>query len=121
MSIAKGNIALNWKEFNLNLDKVCAAIKVIDSNCCGLSAASGLTVHGVEAFSPESEAAIKAYWDGLTVESEEATSYFNAAAYQAALEAKKTELETKDMATWTAVERKIFMGRAVTAEELGLI
>ena len=39
------DINLQWKEYQVDLDKVLAAIKAIDPSCCGLSAGNELKAH----------------------------------------------------------------------------
>ena len=68
-------IQLEWKEFNINLEKIHEMAKLIDESCCGLSANSKLEIHFVDNISEEKEQELKEYWDSITEESDEAKSY----------------------------------------------
>lgn len=68
-------IQLEWKEFNINLEKIHEMAKLIDESCCGLFANSKLEVHFTNDISEEKEQELKDYWDSITEESEEAESY----------------------------------------------
>jgi hypothetical protein len=120
MDIAKGSIQLDWKNFNVNLEKVFTTIKELDANCCGISANTKLEVHGVEAFAEANETAIKAYWESVESNSIEATSYYNAEQFRTALEAAKADAVTKSFDQLSVAQKKILFGQAVTAAELGL-
>jgi hypothetical protein len=84
------NIALNWKEFNINLKKVEEKIKLDHPECCGASAGNELTLHfDTDSLDESAIEAIQSYWDGITSESDEAVMYQSAAEIAQEKEAKK--------------------------------
>jgi hypothetical protein len=69
-------INLDWKDFNVNLSIVSEFAKILDESCCGISANSCLQVHFLDdTLSNEKVEELKAYWDSITEDSEEAQTY----------------------------------------------
>lgn len=107
-------IQLEWKEFNVNLETVQAAIKLIDPACCGMSGNSKLEIHSTnDELSQEAIDDIQAYWDALDEESEEATSYKTATQIKEEKEA--------DVAAKKATARAKFITMGLTEAEADAI
>jgi len=111
-------IDYNWKNFSVNMEKVYVAIKAIDANCLSLSANYFMQVHFTEEPTEESKIAIQAYWDSLTEESIEATSYISKAEIEAKYNELKVDITTKSFDQLSAVQKKMLMNLPITAEEL---
>jgi hypothetical protein len=85
------SINFQWKEFNINLEAVEAWMKeYVGDSYCGNSADSKLTLWFHEVPSQELMDDIQAYWNGLTEESTEATSYKTATELANEVAAAKT-------------------------------
>jgi len=116
--------SLAWKEFNLNLDSVKAAIAALSiAGFAGLSASeSELKADFSEVPSDESKAAIDAYWAGLTDESSEATSYYSRTALQFALIAARADAATKAYDDLSVQQKKLIAGTNLSeSDNLALI
>jgi hypothetical protein len=88
-------IELQWKEFNVNLQKVNEAIPSICNSYAGNQANSVLELWFSEEPSDQEKADIQAYWDALTDQSAEAQSYKSAADIETERLAKKASAEAK--------------------------
>lgn len=87
---------LQWKEFNVNVDAVKSWISEnLSAEISGVSANNTLQVHFIETPNEEDQTALNAYWDGLTEESSEATSYQSMADLEADRMAKKASAKAK--------------------------
>ena len=113
------NIEIQFKEFNLNLEKVLEQAKVLAPDLIsGLSADVNIRIHCADEISEEQIAAIQAYVDGLNEESEEAASYRSAEQIEAAKKAIKEAILAKDWNSMSALERGMVIGKEPTAAEL---
>jgi len=110
-------IKLEYKEYNVGIDKFWAWVKQQTQLCCGISANSSIQIHFTEKPSDEIIATIQEKWNTLI---ETDFPYISQTQVKEAIEAIKQSLLTKDMATWTALDRKVFMNMEVTNTELGL-
>ena len=107
-------LSLQWKEFNLNLQSVKEWIDAnLDAECVGLSAHSKLEAHFTDEPSEQDKSDLQAYWNGLTDQSDEATSYQTAEQIKAAADA--------DRAAKLASARTKLEGLGLTAEEVSAI
>lgn len=107
-----------WKNYNVNLSKVLEEIKELDSNCIGVSGNSKMQAHFSEEPSEETKTAILAYWDGLTDQSAEATSYKSAEDVIEQIASLKADAATKSYDNLSAVQKKLLFGLPTTTEEL---
>lgn len=115
------SIKLNWKEFNVDLNLVESWFRANAGEAySGNSADSVLTLWFTAEPVQETQDAINSYWDSITAESEEATSYLPQAEITAAIEAAKTALLSKSWDEMSLPERKLVLGQIPTREELGL-
>lgn len=88
-------IELQWKEFNIDLRALDAKMRLDYASYTGNQAYSILELWFSEELSQEDKDAIVAYWDGLTEESDEASSYESAADLEADRIAKKASAKAK--------------------------
>jgi hypothetical protein len=112
------SVRLVWKQFNVNLPAVESRMKADYPTYQGNSADSALTLWFSEEPTEEQSVAIRAYWDGITEESVETTSYRSHAVIMAQIALLKAGLILKNWDAMTATERKLMMGMAVTTAEL---
>lgn len=116
--VAKYSIDLTWKNFNLSLPAVEAWMR---SNAgelyCGNSAHTVLQLWFLEEPSEEIKAAIVAYWDALTDQSEEATSYFSQAQARDAELAAREDAVTKSFDQLSTQQKKLLMGVSLVASD----
>jgi len=112
-------LTLQWKEFSVN-------ILAIETYCIGTypdyrgnSADTALTIWFSEEPSDEDKADIQAYWDGILVDSVEATSYVSAQQVTDRIADLKAGLLAKSWDTMNAVERKLVLQLSVSNAELG--
>jgi len=99
MAVANCTIELSWKEFNVNLEMVKAAIAAIGGEeFCGSSADTCLKVHFNEDPGQSVKDAVAAYWDGVLVDGAEATGYESAADIAAVAATKKASGKAKLLA-----------------------
>ena len=107
-----------WKTFSVNLSKVLTEVKALDANCCGLSGNSKMQAHFTVEPTEEVKIAIQAYWDGLTDQSVEATSYKSAEDIQSQMTSLKEDAATKEYNALSAVQKKLLLSLPVATEEL---
>ncbi len=88
-------ISLEWKEFNLDLNKVDAWCKANLADCCGISANSQLEVHFDAQPSEDTVAELQLHWESLDESSEEASSYKSKDDLKAEKEAKRESAKSK--------------------------
>ena len=119
MSEVKYILEFDWKEgLSINLGIVSNAIKALDVNYCGCSADNNLRFHFLEVVTPETLAAIEAYWDGITAESVEVTSYKSDAEIRAKIAELKAGILSKNWDVMSLAERKLVTNQSPTIEEL---
>jgi len=112
-------VELQWKEFNVDLDAVRAKLETdYPDNYKGNQAYSVLELYFENEPTEEQRAAIQSYWDGLTDQSLEATSYCSQADMKAALDSARSGLVSKTWDQMGELERKLVVGANVTKAEL---
>ena len=108
----------NWKEFNINLFKVTSHIKALVPSFSGACADMNLRLCFSEPLTEEQASAIQAYWDGITDESLEATSYHSVADIAAKILVVKEDAITKTYDQLSVVQKKILYGLNYSQDEL---
>lgn len=111
-------LELQWKEFNLDLEAIDAKLRLDYPNYTGNQAHSCLELWFSEEPSQEDKDAVMAYWDGLSSESDEATSYRSRQQIKDAKEALKEGLLSKEWSAMSQPERKLVLGMDVSKAEL---
>lgn len=110
-------LELDWKEHNVSLAMIDAKLRLDHPEYCGNQAHDRLELWFTA--KPEDSAldAIKAYWEAIVEESEEAQGYKSMAqlkseedARQAALKSIKLGMLEKTWANMNAIERKLYLG-----------
>lgn len=114
-------VDLAWKSFSLNMDAVEAWMRAnAGDKYVGNSADTDLSLH----FSEQPDGAtiqhIQDYWDALTDQSSEATTYVPKATIAAALQAAREDAITKTWDQLSPAQRKILAGLSPTRADLGL-
>lgn len=94
----KLQVELSWKNYNVNLDKVCESLRTAVDPAIGLSAAGTLQVWGPEDMTEEHVADIQAYWDSISETSVETTSYKSFDDIKADIATKKASGKAKLLA-----------------------
>ena len=115
-------LKLNWKEFSVSLPDVdtWAKAQTWASSYKGMSGDYTLTLWLDAEPSQADKDAIQTYWDGLTAQSTEATSYVSAEAIKTAYDTLKAGIAVKTWDAMSTAERKIVLGQMPTKTELGL-
>lgn len=99
MSVAKYEIVLDWKEFNLSLDAVHSWMQAhAGSEYCGMSADSKLHIWFANEPDQDAKDAVSAHWESLDEESDEAAAYKSAADQATEKAAKKASGKAKLLA-----------------------
>jgi len=112
-------LTLQWKEFSVNILSVETYFIATYPDYRGNSADTALTIWFSEEPSDEDKADIQAYWDGILVDSVEATSYVSAQQVTDRIADLKAGLLAKSWDTMDAVERKLVLQLSVSNAELG--
>ena len=112
-------LILQWKEFSVNILAIETYFIATYPYYRGNSADTALTLWFSEEPTDEDKTAIQAYWDGILVDSTEATSYVSSQQVAARIADLKAGLLAKSWDDMTAAERKIVVGVAVSNAELG--
>jgi len=121
MSVAKYNIEVNWKEFNVSLSMVEEWMKEnAGEQYCGNSAGQTLQLWFLEEPSEEIKSAVLAYWDGLDEESDEATTYVSQSTISDAIQTAREDAVTKSWDNLSVAQKKLITGLTPTVSELGL-
>lgn len=121
MSVAKFSIDVNWKEFNVYRPKIEEwMIAHAGEQYCGHCAGEKLQFWFLEEPTQEVKDAVIAYWDSLTVESVEATSYVSQLSINAAMQAAREDAVTKSWDQLSVAQKKLISGLTPTVSELGL-
>jgi cytochrome c556 len=111
----------DWKEYRVHLGEFSAAVKALaGENYKGMSADYKMTLWFEEEPSAEITTAIDAAWEALTEEAEAAKFKLDADR-AAAVAAAKEALLTADFADLIPAERKIWMNRELTVQDLDAI
>lgn len=113
------SVKLEWKEFSVSLLPIETYFIATYPNYRGNSADTALTLWFSEEPTDEDKTAIQAYWDGILVDSTEATSYVSSQQVTDRIAELKTGLLAKAWDAMTTAERKIIVGAAVSNAELG--
>ena len=113
------SMKLEWKEFSLSLLPIETYFIATYPYYRGNSADTALTLWFSEEPTDEDKTAIQAYWDGILVDSTEATSYVSSQQVAARIADLKAGLLAKSWDDMTTAERKIVVGAAVSHAELG--
>lgn len=112
-------IILSWKEFSVSILAIETYFIATYPNYRGNSADIALTLWFSEEPTDEDKSAIQAYWDGILVDSVEATSYVSAQQVTARIAELKAGLIAKSWDAMDAVERKLVLQLPVSNAELG--
>lgn len=114
---------LEWKQFNVSLDIVKAAIEAMAiPGFCGTSSDLNLRLHFTEEVSQANIDAINAYWAGITNQSAEATAYFPSSSLLFAIKLAKEDSTTKTWDQLSAQQKKLLSGvDLLLADKVALI
>jgi hypothetical protein len=113
------SVNLEWKEFSVSLLPIEAYFIATYPDYRGNSSDTALTLWFSEELTDENKTAIQAYWDGILVDSTEATSYVSAQQVTDRIAELKTGLIAKSWDTMDSVERKLVLQLSVSNAELG--
>jgi hypothetical protein len=113
------SVKLEWHPYSIDLKAVQTYITANFPTCLGSSADYNYTLWFSEELTDEEKSDIQAYWDGILVDSTEATSYVSLQQITDRIDELKTGLIAKAWDDMTAAERKIVVGAAVSNAELG--
>ena len=84
------NLNLSWKSFNVSCDSIKTWLEAnVETEFLGMSANSSLQIHFEQEPLQEEKDNLQVYWDALSEESDEATSYQTGEQIKAAQEADK--------------------------------
>lgn len=112
-------IELQWKEINIDLEKIDAKLKLdFPNNYKGNQAHSVLDLYFESELSSEEKESIVTYWESLDEESEEALSYRSASNIHLVKKTLKEGLLAKSWDQMSLIERKAMMGMDVSKQEL---
>jgi hypothetical protein len=111
-------IDYSWKNFNLNLNKITEELKELDANCLGIQGCSVMEVYFSEEPSEQTKTAIQAYWDGLTDQSVEATSYKSSEDIADQVTALKADAVTKSYDQLSTIQKKLLLNISFEINEL---
>lgn len=111
---------LQWKEFMVSLPMFEKYLKdTLGSDYLGyVTNESGYTIGIDPSVSQAQRDAIKAQWDGITNESDEATNYRDKEWFKAQRASMKAAAFAKSWDAMTVVERKLIGGEEVTPLEI---
>lgn len=111
-------LELQWREFNVDLEAVDAKLRAEQPSYRGNQAAACLELWFEELPSQEDCEVLQAWWNSLTEESIEATSYHSSEQIQQCLNTLKAGIPAKTWNQLTIPERKLVLGQVPSKEEL---
>ena len=114
------SIQLEWKSFNVDLSTIDIWMRSASDLYVGNSADIALTLWFSEEPDDDTKFLVKEYWQELTEESDEASSYIPQDDLNAKLNELKAQLISKSWDNMTVAERKLVLGQTPTRQELGL-
>jgi len=111
---------LEWKSFNIDLNKIKIFLSKY-TGFCGISSDINLRLHFTTQLTSDQITEIDNYWQNLTEDSEEASSYVSNKDKAAALVAFKQKLLTKEFQHYTVTDRKILLGEKLDDTDWAVI
>jgi hypothetical protein len=113
-------LKLEWKPFNVSLQAVDAQARAVTAQYVGNSADTCLTLWFLDEPTSDQQQGVRDYWDRITEQSVEATSYVSQEEMTNRIRELRSVLAGKAWDEMSAVERKIALGLTVTREDLGM-
>jgi hypothetical protein len=111
---------LPWKSFNVSLKSVETWMRANVSYYQGNSADLQFNLWFSEEPDEATKQYIQDYWNDLTEESTEATSYVSASSIVAAVQAAREDMVAKSWDQLSTAQKKLLAGLTPTREDLGL-
>ena len=111
---------LEWKSFNIDLNKIKIFLSKY-TGFCGISSDINLRLHFTTQLTSDQITEIDNYWQNLTEDSEEASSYVSNKDKADALVSFKQKLLTKEFQHFTLTDRKILLGEKLDDTDWAVI
>lgn len=112
-------IQMEWKQFNINLDKVLSEVKILaPGKIYGISSDVNMRINCSDDLTLEQEEAINDYLNSIDEQSNEATSYRTASQVRDAIKAIKAGIPSKSWNQLSSIERALLLGIEPTALQM---